>query len=223
MTLLQLPGEFLFLDESGDLGLGPRSTSVFVVGILHLRSEHALKRAAKKVRQKKLGRSVMTELKWSNSNPGIRLAMIEQIVAAGDLVAGVSACVVEKGWINVAHASRKSDIRYNYAARLAMERGGLFVRDRSKRLTLTVDHRNVRATESMKEHLDLLRASGELCCDVSLRSGDSQRVPELQAADFAVGAIYAAYSGKDWTYLNALRRNSLPVDIRVLRTKKPAP
>ncbi len=222
MTLPRLPGDFLFLDESGDLGLGPRSTSIFVVGILHLRAEHALKRAAKRVRQKELGRSVMAELKWSNSSPKIREAMIEQIVAAGELVAGVSACVVEKGWINAEHARRKSDVRYNYAARLAMEQGGLFAKDRAKRVALTVDHRNVRATESMKEHLDLLRASGELCCDVSLRSGDSQRVPELQAADFAVGAIYAAYSGKDWKHLNALR-NGLPVAIRVLREKKPAP
>lgn len=213
-----LPGDFLFLDESGDLGLGRESTPFFVVGILHLRSEYALQRCAKRARRRKLGRkSPKGELKWSTSRPEIRMAMLDEICKAGELVAGVSAAVLDKRWINQVHAKRKPDIRYNFAARIAMEKGGLFEREKAKRLTLTIDQRNPRATESMREHLELLSMGGALCCNVSLRSQDSQENPQLQAADFAVGAIYSAYAHGEWRYLNRLKAGGVEVDLRVLR------
>lgn len=145
------------------------------------------------------------------------MAMIDEICKAGELVAGVSAAVLDKRWINQEHAKRKPDIRYNFAARIAMEKGGLFEVTRAKRLTLTIDQRNPRATESMREHLDLLSLSGALCCNVTLQSKDSQRSPQLQAADFAVGAVYSAYSSGEWRYLNRLKAGGLEVALRVLR------
>lgn len=215
---MTLPGDFLFLDESGDLGLGAESTPYFVVGILHLRSESALQRCAKRARRRKLGRkSPKGELKWSTSQPEVRLAMIDEICRAGELVAGVSAAVLEKRWINQEHAKRKPDIRYNFAARIAMEQGGLFDKEKAKRLILTIDQRNPRATESMREHLELLSMSGALCCNVTLRSRDSQGSPQLQAADFAVGAIYSAYALNEWRYFNRLKAGGVQFDLRVLR------
>lgn len=213
-----LPGDFLFLDESGDLGLGSASTRFFAVGILHLRSEFALQRCAKRVRRKLLGRgSPKGEMKWSGSRPEVRMAMMDEICGESSLVAGISAAVLDKRWINAMHAARKPDVRYNFAARIAMEKGGLFEKEKAKRLVVTIDQRNPRATDSMREHLELLALDGALCCDVTVRGKDSEQCPQLQAADFAVGAIYTAYSRGEWKYLNRLKAAGIEVVLRVLR------
>lgn len=222
--LTALPGDFLYLDESGDLGLSGRSTPFFVVGILHLNSESALGRAAKRARRRALGRrSGKGELKWSTSSPAVRLAMIEEICREKALVAGVSAAVIDKLWINEEHGRRPANVRYNFAARFALEEGGLFEPTKSKRLILTVDERDPLATKSITEYLDRLRGRGDLCCTVTVRGRDSQQCPQLQAADFAVGAIYAAYAQRDFQYLNALERGGVLLSLRVRRKRKPAP
>ncbi len=122
-----LPGDFLFLDESGDLGSAPCSTEIFAIGILHLRSRDALKRAIKRARRKSLGRrSPLNELKWSQSSEKVRRAVIPQIAREASQIAGISACVINKRWINDRLARRREEVRYNYAVRLALEKGSLF-------------------------------------------------------------------------------------------------
>jgi hypothetical protein len=124
---VELPGDFLFLDESGDLGSAAGSTPVFAIGILHLNSRDALKRAIKRARRKSLGRhSPLNEMKWSQSSDSVRTEVIRQIVREAPGVAGVSACVIDKQWINTKLARRREEVRYNYALRFALEKGGLF-------------------------------------------------------------------------------------------------
>jgi len=228
MPTPDFPGDFLFLDESGDLGLGPKSTPIFVLGILHLRSETALKRAIKRARKKSLGRGApANELKWSNSNDRVREAVIDEICRESEHVVGVSATVVEKGWINPTHAARALNVRYNYAAKYAMEQGRLFDSTIRKNVRLTIDARNRSATETLTEYVRLLSANDEICCAVDVRPGDSQRIPQLQVADFAVGAIYHAYCYNDWRFLECFRARGIRFRLRTLRAKKtekkPAP
>jgi len=222
---IELPGDFLFLDESGDVGTSERSTPIFTVGILHLGSSSALSRAIKRARKKSLGRHApVNELKWSQSSDRVRLAVIEQICRESSQIAGVSAAVIDKRWINPSLARRREDVRYNYAVRLAMEKGGLFEPSkRGRRIQLTIDARNRRATETLTEYADLLMSSEDLACAVSVVAGDSQRIPQLQCADFVVGAIYAAYAHKEWTYFNVLRKAGIEISLRVLKKKTPAP
>gem|GEM_PF-2964436 len=85
----QLPGAFLFLDESGDPGTSAQSTPVFVIAILHLKSADALKRAVSRARKKFLrARRPRNEVKWSNSNPEIKSAVFDQILREVDQIAG---------------------------------------------------------------------------------------------------------------------------------------
>lgn len=221
---MALPGNFLFLDESGDLGFVKGSTPVFVVGILHLKSANALHRAMKRARRKSLGRHAPpNELKWSASRPAVRFAVLEQIVREAHMICGVSACVVDKPWINPTFAKRREEVRYNYAVRIAMEQGGLFDPSmQGRRVCLTVDARSRRATETLAEYVDLL-SGNELPCSLELVSDDSARSPQLQAADFVVGAIYSAYAHLEWQYLNFLRGSGILTELRVLRKREPAP
>jgi hypothetical protein len=220
-----LPGDFLFLDESGDLGSAAGSTEIFAIGILHLRSRDALKRAIKRARKKSLGRNAhLNELKWSQSSEAVRSAVIAQVVREASQIAGISACVIEKSWINDRLARRREEVRYNYAVRLALEKGLLFDEAaKGRRIHLMIDARNRRATETLTEYVRLLIANDELSCDMAVAANDSMKSPQLQAADFAVGAIYAAYAHNDWRYLNVLRRAGIRVELRSLKKKRQLP
>jgi hypothetical protein len=222
--LMKLPGDFLFLDESGDLGTGERSSPVFVIGILHLRSADALKRVIKRARQKTLGRHApMNELKWSGNSEAVRIAVLEQILRESAQIQGVSACIVEKGWINTNYASRLEAKRYNYAVRFALEKGGLFdITAKGRKFTLIIDGRNARATTTLRDYISLLIMRGELPCELDIRAEGSERSPQLQATDHITGALFAAYAHGDWRYLNLLQRGGICVRRRVLK-KKPAP
>ncbi len=220
-----LPGDFLFLDESGDLGAAAGSTPVFAIGILHLKSRDALKRAIKRARRKSLGRHAPPhELKWSQSSEKVRIAVIRQIVREASQIAGVSGCVIDQAWINATLARRREEVRYNYAVRLALEKGGLFsTAAKGRKIHLMIDACNRRATETLAEYVQLLMANDELSCTVAVNSSDSARSPQLQAADFVIGSIYAAYAHKEWRYLNELRKGGVSVELRTLKRKTPAP
>jgi hypothetical protein len=218
------PGDFLFLDESGDLGFTQGSTPVFAISILHLKSASALQRAIKRARKRSLGRRAPpNEFKWSASSPKVRLAVLQQIVREAHMISGVSACVVEKGWINPTFAKRREEVRYNYAVRLALERGGLFdPSTQGRRLQLTIDARSRRATQTLAEYVDLLSGE-ELQCSLVVASEDSAGSPQLQAADFVAGSVFSAYAQSDWRYMNFLRDSGVPVELRLLKKKQPAP
>jgi uncharacterized protein DUF3800 len=220
-----LPGNFLFLDESGDLGSAAGSTPVFAIGILHLNSRDALKRVIKRARRKSLGRSApRNEMKWSQSSDRVRMAVIGQIVREASQIEGVSACVIDKRWINTTLARRREEVRYNYAVRFALEKGGLFAASaKGRKIFLVIDARNRRATETLTEYVELLIANDEMPCAVAVTSDDSARRPQLQAADFVIGSIYSAYAHGDWRYLNVLKEGGIRVELRILKKKTPAP
>jgi len=220
-----LPGEFLYLDESGDLGGSPNSTPVFVVAILHLRGRHVLSRVIKRARRKVLGRRTSkSELKWSNSNDALRRRVIGEIGRERAQVVGVSAAVIQKSWIDARLASRREEIRYNYAVRFAMEKGGLFDESaEGKRILLTIDARNRRATSRLREYIELFMENGDLRCSVQIDAADSAHLPQLQATDFVAGSIYAAYAHGQWSYLNQLRSAGIDMKLRVPKKIKPAP
>jgi hypothetical protein len=54
-------------------------------------------------------------------------------------------------------------------------------------------------------------------------SKDSSASPQLQAADFVIGSIYAAYAHGDWQYMNALRKGGIQIELRLLKKRTPAP
>jgi hypothetical protein len=80
-----------------------------------------------------------------------------------------------------------------------------------------------RATDTLTEYMELLMANDEIPCTVAIAAEDSARSPQLQATDFVIGSIYAAYAHGDWRYLNALRSRGIVVELRTLKKKTPAP
>jgi len=64
----------IYLDESGDLGFGPRSSKYFIMAAIITRDPEAVRKCIKKIRQQKLKKKYKTipELKFHNSSQTIR-------------------------------------------------------------------------------------------------------------------------------------------------------
>jgi len=135
-------------------------------------------------------------MKWSQSSDRVRIAVISQIVREASQIAGVSACVIDKRWINTTLTRRREEVRYNYAVRFALEKGGLFAASaKGRRIHLAIDARNRRATQTLTEYVEPSDGQTMRCnATVAVTSDDSTRRPQLQAADFVIGAIYSAYA-----------------------------
>ncbi len=215
----QLPGAFLFLDESGDPGTSAQSTPVFVIAILHLKSADALERAVSRARKKFLrARRPRNEVKWSNSNPEIKSAVFDQILREVDQIAGVSACLMEKKWMNPKFSGNAVDVRYNFAVRVALEQSNLFDPSAAGRpVTLTIDLRSRQSAQRLERYLQALQEPPAVPRPVEPR--DSIRCAQLQAADFIAGAIYTAYAQRDWRYLNLLKKKRIEIRLRHLKPK----
>ena len=203
--VVTLPGDFLFLDESGDPGMAPGSSPVLVVSILHLTAESALTRAIKRAR-KKTATAPRNEMKWATSDDRVRTAVFREIVADAALVAGISAGVVGK-----APERPGGEPLYRAALEKALGGGNLMgPLPRGQRAVLTVDA----GGPYVLGVLGKLGQAGRLASGLVVREGDSEAIPQLQAADFVAGAIFAEAARRDGRFVEILRTAGIRVSIR---------
>ncbi|MDY1592129.1 MAG: DUF3800 domain-containing protein, partial [Methanofastidiosum sp.] len=71
----------IYLDESGELGFSDRSSKYFVIVLVVCDDEKSLKRLIKKIRGKKLKKTIknLPEIKANNSTNEIRNAVLKDI------------------------------------------------------------------------------------------------------------------------------------------------
>ncbi len=69
----------IYLDESGDLGFGPRASKYFILAAIITRDPGQVRRCIKRVRQQKLSKKYKTipELKFHNSSQAIRTRILD--------------------------------------------------------------------------------------------------------------------------------------------------
>ncbi|OPX78359.1 MAG: hypothetical protein A4E45_01369 [Methanosaeta sp. PtaB.Bin039] len=102
----------IYLDESGDLGFGPRSSKYFVLAAIIAREPGNVQRCVKRVRQQKLKKKYKTipELKFHNSSQTIRDRVLKCVAATDTDIAYV---VLRKHQV-FERLKNKQSILYNY-------------------------------------------------------------------------------------------------------------
>lgn len=77
---------FVFVDESGDIGFGMGSSRHITVAAVIVEESSRLERIPMKLRRRRLKKSLLrkSELKFHNSNPDFRRAVLKRIVALND-------------------------------------------------------------------------------------------------------------------------------------------
>ena len=196
---------FVFVDESGDLGFGRGSSRHITVAAVIVEENFQLERIPQKLRRRRLKKSLLRkpELKFHNSNPYIRRAVLKRIVALGD--ARIVSVTVDKANAKEEDKSHREEIYMRASCELVHEVAKL-VRVRDE-LTIIFDARpcnrdfgvgfdgRIRA-QTINGFRDVSRIPPE----VRVRRLNSMNSRGLQVADYVAGAVQRKHEIGDACY-----------------------
>jgi len=192
--------KYLFLDESGDMGFGDKSSRYFVITILicGIKEEQELKRVIKRVRQKILKKKLKnsTEIKWNNSNESIKQKVINEL---SKINFEVFTIILDKSKV-YDYLKKEKHKLYNYLSKLIITECSI-----NGKCELTIDRsKNKR---SLRDDFDrYIRFNlRDRVSNLSIKHEDSKLNGCLQALDFVSGAIFNKYEFKNSYYHDVIR------------------
>lgn len=190
----------MFLDESGDLGFGVKSSRFFTVTLLvcEIHEEQELQRIIKKIRQRILKKKLKqaTEIKWNNSSEEIKQRIFQRLEKINFEVFTI---ILDKSKV-YDYLKEKKHKLYNYLSKLIIAECSIdgkfeLIVDRSKGKRSLRDDFNNYIRENLKEE----------CQNLSITHEDSKSSGSLQVLDFISGAIFNKYEFNNLDYYNMIR------------------
>jgi hypothetical protein len=204
----------IYLDESGDLGYRPGSSSCFILCALVTTDPVRIRRVVKKAREKYLGRSLRdsAELKFTASSPSMRIGLLGMLAKENIVAYYLS---LGKSMPPVGETPR-------YAERYARLTEHLLTRitgRRARKYILFVDRC---MGKTSRGHFNDILSSGSghfgVCASAPINLQilhlSSQAEPCLQCADFISGAIFAERERADARFLDVIRSRTSEVVLR---------
>ncbi|MBS3092188.1 DUF3800 domain-containing protein [Candidatus Pacearchaeota archaeon] len=192
--------KYMFLDESGDLGFGVKSSRFFTVTLLvcEIHEEQELQRIIKKIRQRILKKKLKqaTEIKWNNSSEEIKQRIFQRLEKINFEVFTI---ILDKSKV-YDYLKEKKHKLYNYLSKLIIAECSIdgkfeLIVDRSKGKRSLRDDFNNYIRENLKEE----------CQNLSITHEDSKSSGSLQVLDFISGAIFNKYEFNNLDYYNMIR------------------
>jgi len=196
---------FVFVDESGDLGFGKSSSRHITVAAVIVEDGTRLERIPQKMRRRRLKKSLFRkpELKFHNSNPDLRKAVLKRIVALNE--ARIVSVTVDKTNAREGDRDHREDI-YTRASSELVREICRFVKVRDE-LTIVFDarpcNRDLGAGFDRRIRLHAIngcREVGRIPPEVRIRRLDSLNSRGLQVADYVAGAIQRKHEIGDASY-----------------------
>lgn len=205
---------YIFLDESGDLGFGKRSSKWFLFTLVMVDDPRILERVIKKVRKnlaKKYKRK-MSELHAYHCDDITRSRVLSRL-AEEDIV--VVTTILNKSKVYVDLQNQKNYL-YNFTANIILDRLiNTKLIDGNKHISLVVDRKDTKKhlrenfiayiTEAMKK-----RRGGSF--EMSLAASHDEK--GLQAVDFISWAVFRKYEKGDFEFYELIKNKI--VDERLL-------
>lgn len=191
--------EYIFIDESGDLG--PQGSKCFTIVALTTRQTDALGRIMKRLRERKLKKKMqgLSEIKASNSNDSIRRYVLEKVASLNCDIAAVviSKTEVERSFFKNKHES------YNQLCSILFETIGPDV----GRVEITIDkrHRNRILQQEFDNYLTEKIGRQRPEIGITIRHLDSHSSSELQVVDFIAWAVNRKVSCNDSTHFDLIK------------------
>lgn len=185
---------YIFIDESGDLGFSKRGSKYFIISAVLIQDEKTLKefeRIPKKIRQRKLKKSMkkLSELKFSNSSTVIREQFLTR---AAVLDISIYSVIVKKENTNDKLADNL-DILYNYLLKIVIEKATSKIKDKVEICLdkcMSQKQRNNFETYVKTEFLSHTKRIP----DLKVKHEPSHNVAALQVIDFICGAFGYKYN-----------------------------
>jgi hypothetical protein len=186
----------IYIDESGDIGLGPRSSPYFVIAALIVNDPLDIKRCFKKIRRNKLKKKFkeLPELKFNSSDKVIRRRVLE-CIASSDI--DIWCSVLRKEQL-FDHLRETPQIVYNYLTGSLIAKIYLHYRP-SHTFNVIVDKSlngiqrelfdNYVVYKTMEHNIPFT----PFPIPPTVIHVDSKTEPCVQAADFVAGAVHRKY------------------------------
>lgn len=201
---------FVFVDESGDLGFGEGGSQHVTMAAVVTSSPRQLERIPLKIRRRRLKKSLlkMPELKFQNSGPGIRKAILNMVGRLED-VSITSMTVVKTGSPQRRRKCSGEALYLWLAGELLLE---VALRGRSgNEFNFIFDARPLgrslgrsfeeRMNSIVVERCGLLRA---IPPRIRISRFDSMNSKGLQVADFVAGAVQRKYEHGQTCYFDLI-------------------
>ncbi len=190
----------IYIDESGDLGFGPKASQYFVIAALIVRNDLKIKTCFKKIRQQKLRKKLreLPELKFNNTNKQIRRRIL-MCLAECDL--DIAYALLRKSQVDT-HLRDKNQIIYNYLTGSLISQ--ILVHCQSSGTVHICIDKSLYGIQRdyFDDYLTYKMLDGNLNDSISrerilIDHRDSRKEPCIQAADFVAGAIHYRYREND--------------------------
>lgn len=191
--------EFIFIDESGDLGL--HGSKFFTIVALTTRDVASLSRIMKRLRERKLKKKMkeLPEIKANNSDARIREFVLKKISA---LNCSISAVVIPKSKVR-SDLFVEKDKLYNYLCGLLFEQISL----NADVVDITIDkkHSNRLLREDFNQYIERRIKDRRSGIKVVIRHLESYASNALQAVDFVAWAVNRKFTFGESFYYDLIK------------------
>lgn len=205
---------YVYIDESGDLG--KYGSKYFTVAAVIVEDQQILKRIIKKVRQRKLKKTIkqLPELKANNSDRLTREAVLNYVKKAN---CSIFAIVVEKDHI-MNHLFEIKNKLYNYLCGILMEK----IIIPSNKLVIIIDkkHTNTLMREDFNSYIKNKLSLRESKLEIEIHHKESFSLNELQVVDFIAWSINRKFNSNDDYYYKFIEEKILNREEMILWKNK---
>jgi len=205
---------YIFLDESGDLGFGKRSSKWFLFTLVVVDDERVLERVVKKVwRAIRRKHKHVGELHASHEKSITRTRMLQMLSGIENLK--IMAIIFNKNKVHTDLQNQKNYL-YNYTANIILDRLiNMNHIDRDQRISLIVDRKDTK--KNLRENFisyitNAMRKRERNKFKMSLATSHDEK--GLQAVDFISWAIFRKYEKGDFEFYEIIK--SKIIDERLL-------
>jgi len=201
--------QYIFLDESGDLGFNPKkdNSKFFIVTILFVPDKKSIEKLVKKTHselRKKVKRLSGGVLHAVKEKPATRKMLLGRL---GLLKCKVMVIYLNKAKVYSALQDEKH-VLYNYVVNILLDRimtkGHL---DKTKPITLVAAKRETNRflNSNFKSYLESqIKTNHRITIDVEIKSPSEEKA--LQAVDFASWAIFRKFELRDEVYYLLIKK-----------------
>ena len=199
----------VFVDESGDLGFGKGSSRHLTLVGLSTSQHTDLERILLKIRKRRLKKSLSErpELKFNNSSPVIRSAVLRSLSRLSTV--RIAVVVLDKIGFNEDSPVDKETVYRRMVKKLIDELGELLGDASHLRIVFDTTPVNIRPrpgfTDFVRENATRLPRLGSLFPPVvEVTWHDSRKSGGLQVADFVAGAVQRKHEKSDSEYYDII-------------------
>lgn len=206
---------YVYIDESGDLGR--YGSKYFTVAAIVVSDPIILRRIIKKLRQRKLKKSIkqLPEIKANNSNRIIREFILRKIKEFDCRIFSVVVC--KENILN--HLFQAQNKLYNYLCGILLEKIG--INDGEIIITIDKKHTNTLIRKDFEDYVKNKLSKSQKDVRIEVYQKPSYSNSELQVVDFVCWSISRKFNSDDDCYYKIIENKVInKEDILLWKTEK---